>query len=59
VGQVADHISFSSDSKFHPIFHVSLLMKVIGSKFQNQNSLLELDEEASIKLQTQAILDQR
>jgi len=45
-------------SNIHIVFHVSCLKKVIGTKFQIQNGLPELDEEGSIWLQPQAVLDQ-
>jgi hypothetical protein len=56
---VAYHLALPNHSKLHPIFHVSFLKKVIGTKFQTQTNLPELDEEGSIWLQPQAILDQR
>jgi hypothetical protein len=59
VGQVAYHLAFPSSSKLHPVFHVSCLKKVIGTKCQTQTSLPELAEEGSIWLQPQVILDQR
>jgi hypothetical protein len=51
VGQVAYQLDFPSHSNLHPIFHVSCLKKVIGTKFQTQTNLPELDEEGSIWLQ--------
>jgi hypothetical protein len=59
VGQVAYQLALPSDSKLHPIFHVSCLKKVIGTKCQIQTNLPELAEEGSIWLQPQAVLDQR
>jgi hypothetical protein len=59
VGQVAYQLALPSQSKLHPIFHVSFLKKVIGSKCQTQTNLPELDEEGSIWIQPQAVLDQR
>jgi hypothetical protein len=50
VGQVAYHLSFPSHSKLHPVFHVSCLNKVIGTKCQIQTNLHELTEEGSIWL---------
>jgi hypothetical protein len=50
MGQVAYQLAFPSPSKLHPIFHVSCLKKVIGTKCKNQTILLELDEEGSIWL---------
>ena len=58
VGQVAYQLSLPSHSKLHPVFHVSCLKKVIGTKCQNQTNLPELDEEGSIWLQPQEFLDQ-
>jgi hypothetical protein len=45
-------------SKLHPFFHVSFLKKAIGTKCQTQTNLPESDEEGSIWLQPQEILDQ-
>jgi hypothetical protein len=59
VGQVAYQLSLSSHSKLHPVFHVSCLKKVIGTKCQTQTNLPELDEEGSIWLHPEAVLDQR
>jgi hypothetical protein len=59
VGKVAYQLDFPSHSKIHHVFHVSSLKKVIGTKFQTQNILTELDEEGSIWLQPQVVLDQR
>jgi len=50
VGHVAYQLSLPSHSKINPIFHVSWLKKVIGTKCQTQTSLPELDEEGSIWL---------
>jgi hypothetical protein len=41
------------------LFFISCLKKVIGTKFQTQTNILKLDEEGSIWLQPQAVLDQR
>ena len=49
-------LAFPSHSKLHPIFHVSCLKKVIGTKCQTQTNLPELDEEGSIFLQPQVFL---
>jgi hypothetical protein len=59
VGLVAYQLSLPSQLKLHPIFHVSFLKKVIGTKCQTQTSLSELDEEGSIWLQPQEFLAQR
>lgn len=58
VGQVSYQLYFPSSSKLHLVFHVSFLKKLIGTKCQNQTNLPKLDEEGSIWLQPQAVLDQ-
>jgi hypothetical protein len=50
VGQVAYQLALPSHSQLHPIFHVSFLKKVIGTKCQTQTNLPDLDEEGSISL---------
>jgi hypothetical protein len=59
VGKVSYQLALTSHSKLHPVFHVSYLKKVIGTKCQTQTNLPKLDEEGSIWLQPQAVLDQR
>ena len=46
-------------SHIHPIFHVSYLKKVIGSNIRAQIVLPELDNEGSIMLELEAILNKR
>jgi hypothetical protein len=58
VGQVAYQLARPSHSKLHPIFHVSCLNKVIGTRCQIQTNLPELAEEGSIWLQLEIVLDQ-
>jgi hypothetical protein len=58
VGQVTYQLAFPSHSKIHIVFHVSCLKKVIGTKCQSQTNLPKLDEEVSIWLHPQAVLDQ-
>jgi hypothetical protein len=59
LGQVAYQLALPSQSKLHPVFHVSCLKKVIGTRCQLQTNLPELAEEGSIWLQPKAVLDQR
>jgi hypothetical protein len=59
VEQVAYQLVLPRYSKLHPVFHVSCLKKVIGTKCQTQTNLPELDKEGSIWLQPQVVLDQR
>eukprot|EP00253_Pinus_taeda_P031277 PITA_31277 len=46
-------------TKIHLVFHVSCLKKVIGNNCRIQTSLPELDEEGSIWLQLDQVLDTR
>jgi hypothetical protein len=59
VGQVAYQLALPSQSKLHPVFHVSCLKNVIGTRCQIQTNLPELSEEGSIWLQPEAVLNQR
>jgi hypothetical protein len=59
VGEVAYQLALPSHSKLHLVFHVSCLKKVIGTKFQTQTNLPELEEEGSIWLHPKEFLDQR
>jgi hypothetical protein len=58
VGQVTYQLALPSHLKLQPIFHVSCLKKVIGTRCQIQTNLLELAEEGSIWLHPEAVLDQ-
>ena len=57
MGQVAYQLALPNHSNLHLVFHVSYLEKVFGTKCQTQTSLPELDEEGSIWLQPQEVLD--
>jgi hypothetical protein len=58
VEPIAYQLSLPSHSKLHLVFHVSCLNKVIGTKCQTQTRLPELDEEGSIWIYPQIVLDQ-
>jgi hypothetical protein len=53
---MAYKLALPSQSKLHPVFHVSFLNKVIGTKFQTQNSIPEFDEEVSIWFHPKTVL---
>jgi hypothetical protein len=57
--QVTYQLALPIHSKLHPVFHVSCLKKVIGTRCQIQNNLPKLVEEGSIWLQPEEVLDQR
>jgi hypothetical protein len=59
VGQFTYKLALPSQSNLHPVFHVSCLKKVIGTRCQIQTNLPELTKEGSIWLQPEAFLDQR
>jgi hypothetical protein len=58
VGKFAYQLALPNQSKLHPVFHVSCLKKVIGTRCQIQTNLPELAEEGSIWLQPKVVLDQ-
>eukprot|EP00253_Pinus_taeda_P009634 PITA_09634 len=57
--QEGDQLALPPIAKIHPVFHVSCLKKVIGNNFRIQTSLPELDEEGSIWLQPEQVLNTR
>ena len=59
IGSVAYKLALPATSKIHPVFHVSSLKKVVGQNCRVQTILLELDEEGSLWLQPEAVLNHR
>jgi hypothetical protein len=54
---VAYKLALPTTSKIHLVFHVSYLKKVVGQNCRVQTILLELDEEGSLWLQPDTILN--
>ena len=59
IGSVAYKLELPPSSRIHPVFHVSCLKKVIGTKIRAQIVLPDMDMEGSIILEPEAILNQR
>ena len=57
IGSIAYKLELPSSSCIHPVFHVSCLKKVVGTKIRAQTVLPELDTEGSIILEPKAILN--
>eukprot|EP00253_Pinus_taeda_P024899 PITA_24899 len=57
--RMKQQLALPPTTKIHPVFHVSCLKKVIGNNCRIQTSLPELDEEGSISLQPEQVLDTR
>jgi hypothetical protein len=49
VGKITYQLALPSQSKLHPVFHVSCLKKVIGTRCKIQTNLPELAEEGSFR----------
>jgi hypothetical protein len=59
IGTMAYKLELPAASRFHPVFHVSCLKKVIGDKLPIQTILPELDEEGKIILEPEAVIETR
>ena len=59
IGSVAYKLELPPSSHIHSVFHVSFLNKVIGTNIRAQNFLPKLDNEGSIILELEAILNKR
>ena len=56
-GQPAYKLALLASSKIHLVFHVSCLNKFVGLNCRVQTLLLELDEEGTIWIKTEALLN--
>ena len=59
VGPVAYHLQLPPDTNMHPVFHVSLLKKTIGSTAQSSPTLPPLTTDGDFKVEPSVILDKR
>ena len=59
IGSVASKLELPPSSRIHPVFHVSCLKKVLGTNIKGQTILPELDNEGSIFLEPEAVLNKR
>ena len=59
IGSVAYKLELPPSSRIHPVFHVSYLKKLIDSNIRAQIVLPELDNEGSIILEPNGILNKR
>eukprot|EP00253_Pinus_taeda_P018207 PITA_18207 len=59
IGVVAYKLALSTTSKIHSVFHVSCHKKVMGNNCRVQTSPPKLDEEGSLGLRPEQVLDTR
>ena len=57
IGSVAYKLELPPSSRIHPVFHVSCLKKFLGTNIKGQTILPELDNEGSIFLEPEAVLN--
>ena len=56
IGSIAYKLELPPTTKIHPVFHVSCLKKIIGQNIPTQIVLIGLDEEGTIILEPECIV---
>ena len=59
IGVVAYKIQLPEGARIHPVFHVSLLKKVVGELSSNINEMPPVDDEGVLVLEPKSIVDTR
>ena len=59
IGSVAYKLELLPSSRIHPVFYVSCLKKFLGTNIKGQTILPELDNEGSIFLEPEVVLNKR
>lgn len=57
IGSITYKLALPATSKIHPVFHVSCLKKVVGHNCKVQTIFPELEEEGSLWLRPELVLD--
>jgi hypothetical protein len=57
IGSIAYKLALPTTFKIHLVFHVSCLKKVVGRNYKVQTILPELDEEGSVWIQPEVVLN--
>ncbi|PHT76769.1 hypothetical protein T459_20291 [Capsicum annuum] len=59
VGEVAYRLDLPPSSKIHPVFHISILRRCLGTPDQQVTPIILLDHSSSLMLSLKSILDRR
>ena len=59
IGAMAYKIQLLEGARIHPMFHVSLLKKIVGELTSNNNEVPPIDDEGVLVLELESIVDTR